>query len=214
MQSVRVGKSLREGLVDLDLVERKRQQIAERRIAGSKVVQRDGDADILELLNDQNVALLVLQQQRFGDLQFQPFRRQPRLHQRAQNDVEQCAGPELPGREIDRDLDVLRPGNRVGARLLQDPLSQRLHQSGLLREPMKLSGYNRPCGRMAPSDQRFHSAQARRPGVEQRLIMQLEFVARQRRPHVVDQLQPRDRVLRSNPASKKLKLFRPSDFTR
>jgi hypothetical protein len=39
---------LRERFVDLDLVQRKHRQLAERRIAGAEIVQRNGDAGIFE----------------------------------------------------------------------------------------------------------------------------------------------------------------------
>ena len=67
-----------ERTVDLDLVERETAQIAQRRITGAKIVERDLDAHRAELVQDRKRPLAVLQQHRFGDLQFEPMRRQAR----------------------------------------------------------------------------------------------------------------------------------------
>src|ERR1043166_3230419 len=46
------GELSHEGLVDLDLVERKHAQVAERRVAGAEIVEHDVDAARLELMQD------------------------------------------------------------------------------------------------------------------------------------------------------------------
>src|ERR1700730_3805232 len=65
-----------ERLVDLDLVERKRRQAAQRRITGAEVVKRQRNSDALEFLNEGKIFNRSFQQDRFGDLYFQPLRRQ------------------------------------------------------------------------------------------------------------------------------------------
>src|SRR3546814_20509093 len=46
----RLGRAANEALVDLDLVERRRLPIAERRIAGAEIVEREADARLLQRL--------------------------------------------------------------------------------------------------------------------------------------------------------------------
>ena len=49
IESSRVASSRDEGAVDLDLVEREAAQIAQRRIAGAEIVERDPDAERAQL---------------------------------------------------------------------------------------------------------------------------------------------------------------------
>ena len=89
MESSRVASSLHERTVDLDLVEREAAQIAQRRVTGAKIIQRDPDAEGAKLVQDRQRRLAVLQQHRFGNLQFETMRRkagclQRRLHRRHQ----------------------------------------------------------------------------------------------------------------------------------
>ena len=71
MESSRVASSVHERTVDLDLVERETAQIAQRRIAGSEIIERNPDAEAAQLVQDRKRRLAVLQQHRFGDLQFE-----------------------------------------------------------------------------------------------------------------------------------------------
>jgi hypothetical protein len=59
---------LRERFVDLDLVQQKHRQLAERRIAGAEIVQRNGDAGIFEPVPGQQTFRHRFDQCRFGDL--------------------------------------------------------------------------------------------------------------------------------------------------
>jgi hypothetical protein len=65
-------RAAHEGLVDLDLVEGRRAQIAERRIARAEIVERQAHADGLELLEHLVGALVVVEEHAFGDFQFEP----------------------------------------------------------------------------------------------------------------------------------------------
>src|ERR1035437_7058221 len=56
-----------EGLVDLDLVERKGLQVGERRISGSEVVHGDAYAEVLYLAQDGDGAIEILEQYALRD---------------------------------------------------------------------------------------------------------------------------------------------------
>ena len=60
---------------------------------------------------------VVLQQHGFGDFQLQALRRQAGLVQRFAEIVERAGLAKLHGRQIDADLDMRRPADRVAARL-------------------------------------------------------------------------------------------------
>src|SRR5579884_3496632 len=62
-----------EGLIDLDLVERKLSQVIERRVTRAEVVQRDADAEIFQLLHDGECGVALLQEDALGDLDLKPL---------------------------------------------------------------------------------------------------------------------------------------------
>src|SRR5262245_35194982 len=118
-----LGQILGERLVDLDLVKREHQQLAQRGISRSEVVQRDRDAEILELPQNRQTFGRRLNKSRFCYLEFQAFRRQAGLSKRTYHDIDQVVLSELDGGEIDRHLDVARPGCSFGAGCLHQPLA-------------------------------------------------------------------------------------------
>src|SRR6185312_17294605 len=104
-----LGQILSEGLVDLDLIKREHEQLAQGRISRSKVVECDRDAEILELTQHRQTLGGGFDKRRFRYLEFKPFGRQAGLCKRANNDVEQIVLSELNGGQIDRHFDANRP---------------------------------------------------------------------------------------------------------
>ncbi len=60
-----------EGPIDLDDVNGEAMQVAERRVAGSEVVNRDLDAKALQLLEHESAELDVVHEHAFGQLECQ-----------------------------------------------------------------------------------------------------------------------------------------------
>ncbi len=76
------GEVLDEGTIDLDLVERETLQIAQRRIAGAEIVERDANAQLAQLVQGiSSVASSSRISTSFGDLQFEPTRRRAPMPQ-------------------------------------------------------------------------------------------------------------------------------------
>ena len=97
-QSALLGELVDERAVDLDLVERKHAQIAERRIAGAEIVENDGNAHQPQLMQRLDMLDIVLQQHRFGDLELQALRRQAGLIQHLAEIVDRVCLAKLHGR--------------------------------------------------------------------------------------------------------------------
>ena len=74
----RTGEVGDEGAVDLDLAERERAQIAEARVAGAEVVERDAHAERGKPFEHRAHPGFVVQQDGLGDLQFKPLWREVR----------------------------------------------------------------------------------------------------------------------------------------
>ena len=64
-----------KGLVDFQLVKRQSRQIGQRRVTGTKVVQREADAGLFEYQHFGDGVFDVLQQQAFGNFQLELLRR-------------------------------------------------------------------------------------------------------------------------------------------
>ncbi len=62
-----------EALVDLDLVERRFLEIAERRVTSPEIVEREAHSERLEVREGFVGGIVVGEEHAFGDLEFQPF---------------------------------------------------------------------------------------------------------------------------------------------
>lgn len=89
------GQILHKGAINLDLVEGKATQVAEARIARSKIIQRYGNAKLAELVQDRKICLRLRQKHRFGDFKLDP-RRAVALNSISYN-VARSVGPAIGG---------------------------------------------------------------------------------------------------------------------
>ena len=78
-RAFRLGDVGDEAAVDLDLVERKTLQIAQRGIAGAEIVERNADADGAKVVQNGQRRLVVADEHGLGDLELQPARRRGRM---------------------------------------------------------------------------------------------------------------------------------------
>ena len=67
------AKSEHEGLVDLELVERKAPEVTERGKARAEIVERDVHADFLEAAHEFHRRFGIVHQHAFGDFDLQPL---------------------------------------------------------------------------------------------------------------------------------------------
>src|SRR5450756_257412 len=165
-----------ERLVDLDLIEGELAQVVERGVAGAEVVERQADAEILELLHRRQGAVVVLEQQTLGYLQLDPLRRQPRLRQRRYHLQSETAVPELDRRQIDGNLDAMRPGRRLDAGAVQGPFADRDDQAGLFGDGDEHRRRHFSAYRMGPAQQRLAGRYTAAAQIDQRLVIQLELL--------------------------------------
>ena len=88
---------LDERAVDLDLVEAELLQIAEGRIAGAEIVHCDRDTQPAQPTQCGKRFVGLVQQDTFGDLDFQSCRLQSGLLQRALDLIDEAGAAELHG---------------------------------------------------------------------------------------------------------------------
>ena len=130
-----LGELLDEELVDLDLVEVEAAEVAQRRIAGAEIVERDADADVAQLVERHrhrrslSCSSTVSVTSSSSDCGSRCEPPSALMHGLAH-----VAEAELRRRQVDRDLDPLRPFHGIEARLPQRPLADRHDEAGLLGE--------------------------------------------------------------------------------
>ena len=139
------------------------------------------DAEIVELLHRRQRAVIVLEQQPLGDLELEPLRRQSRLRQRGHHLQGKAAVPELDRRQVDGDLDAVRPGRRLDAGAVQDPFAERDDHAGLLGDRDEHRGRHFSAHRMFPAHQRLAGRHPAGAQVDQRLVVQPELLRGQAR---------------------------------
>ncbi|GCC48752.1 hypothetical protein chiPu_0033275, partial [Chiloscyllium punctatum] len=139
------GKILDEGAVDLDLVERKALQIAQRRIAGAEIVERDAHAELAQLMQDIECGIVVADQHGLGDLELEPRGRESRRRQRGGDVERQRLALELDRRHVDRNMDMIRPVHGFPARGVEHPVPEIVDQAGILGDRDEVRGRDGPA---------------------------------------------------------------------
>jgi hypothetical protein len=89
------GDPVDEGLVDLDEIDGKVGQVAERRVPGSEVIDREADAEASDGVKTGQGEVEILDDGTLGDLQDERPGRESRGVQRAGNVVDQVGFLEL-----------------------------------------------------------------------------------------------------------------------
>ena len=112
-----------EALVDLDLVERRLLQIAERAVTGAEVVEREADAKRLQLGERVVGRVAFSEEHALGDLELQPFGAEARLAQVFCDHVGDGRIVELQRRQVDRDADMVGPVHSLFERGAEHPLA-------------------------------------------------------------------------------------------
>ena len=88
--------------------------------------------------------------------------------------------PDLDGRHVHGDADMVGPARGGQARLLQHPSADRDDQAGGLGERDEVERRYEAARRMTPTDQRLETVDATVPRVDHGLELERELVPRQR----------------------------------
>ena len=174
-----------EAAVDLQFVEHGLVQIADRRIAGAEIVERDADAERAQPLQDVEGRPVVAEEYAFGHLELDPVAGQLVAGQRLADDVGKRWQDDLLGADVERDGDRLGPGCGRAAGLVDHPFADHRHQAAFLRDRDEHVGRHEAALRVIPADQRLEADQLLGLGVDQRLEDEMELLGRNRRAEVV-----------------------------
>ena len=172
-------------LIDFDFIEREGTQVTQRRIAGAEVIQRNTDAQRLEILQNMDIDQGVIQQHGFGDLHFQPVRGQAGLLQRGLDDRHQRAVFKLQRGQVYRHALLARPGRRFTAGFIQRIGTQAVDQPGLFGNGNKIDRHDDAPFRVQPAHQGLIADDLPVLMVGDRLIIQSQLAAGERLTQIV-----------------------------
>ncbi len=176
--------------VHLDLVVGEAAEIAERRIAGTEIVHRDANAELLEAMQRRQRLLAVLHEEALGDLELEAVRREAGLGQDRFHHLVEVGRRNLHRRKIDRDLQWRRPFRGAPASLGQRPGAERQDEAAVLGHRDEHGRRHHAPDRMAPAGERLEAGHHIAPQVDDRLIVQLELLALDRLAQVHLDLPP------------------------
>ena len=123
-----------EALVDLDLVERRLLQIAERAVAGAEIVERQPDAELLQLGEGLVGAVAFGEEHALGDLELEPRGANARLLAAAAATMSTIAGSlNWIGDRLTAIADLVGPVRRFLERGLRAPIRRSWRSGRILR---------------------------------------------------------------------------------
>ena len=134
------------------------------------------DVNLGEGMQDRQHFAEIFHQHALGDFEFKPRRRQRGGGKCLADISRQVAAAELDCRNVDGDLDALRPLRCIVAGPTQNPTADIDDEADLLCQRNEIHRRNAASDRMVPADQRFEAADTSLREVIERLIMQLEFL--------------------------------------
>ncbi len=187
-----------EGLVDLERVQREALEVAQRRVAGAEVVQRQPHALRVQRVHHRDGGRRV-GGDALGQLELEVLRRQAGVAQRARHDVGQADVAELHGRQVDGHHHRRHAGVDPGLQLrdggAQHPFADRDDLAAGLGQRDELGRRDEAELGMLPAQQRLDAHELLAVGVQLRLVVQQQLVALQRAAQCRLQLQLARRAL-------------------
>ena len=157
--------------------------MAERRIAGAEIVDRDADAERLQPQQGLLHLHQIRHQHALGQLELEPLAGEAGVAQHLLHRLDEVARLELHARQVHRHRRTVEhaagPALGTARRLVQRPAADRQHQAALLGDRDELVRQQQAAARMAPADQRLAADEGTVAGAQLRLEVQHELAARQ-----------------------------------
>ena len=169
-----------KGAVDLDLAERELLQVAQARIAGAEIVERDAHPERAQRFEPLQGLLRVFDQNPFGHFENDARRRNAAFGNDGGDKIDELAVADLDRREIDRHGQV-RPAHAIGQRAPQHEFAELGHQAALLGERDEDRRPDGAAGRMGPAQQRLDPDHGAAGGGDHGLVMDVEAARGERR---------------------------------
>ena len=154
--------------VDLHRVDRELLEEHQRRVARPEVVERELDAELVQLVEEPPGRVQVSEEELLGDLEGEQRRVEVGIQDGLGDGRGEVRVGELGRRDVDAGDEptpfrvlVVPPGGGA-THLGPDPLPDRAHEPGLLGHAEELGGGQQPACRVVPAQQRFETGHGAR----------------------------------------------------
>ena len=185
---------LHERAVDLEHVHGKAAQIAEGRVAGPKVVDRDPDAEAPECFQRTHHGRFILQKRTLCDLKLEPARIDPGLGERSAHALHESPATKLMDGKIDRHrkggAPGIAPAGKLPACFQQHPVPERADQPGLLAQGNEDPRQDEALLGVAPAQEGLETGESTLGQRHLRLVVQLELTVLQAAPQLALEDEP------------------------
>ncbi len=192
----RLGQAAHEGAVDLEDIDRETVQVRQRRVAGTEVVDREPNAQRLQLAELDQVRLGVVHHRAFGQLDQQALGLEAGDFQRVTDVADQVALLQVPARDVHGDAqalarrDAAAPLLDATAGVLQHPAPERDDLARLLRHRDELPRQHAAVHGVLPAHEGLDAEQLRGLQVDDRLELEEELAPGECLVQVVLEPQP------------------------
>ena len=139
--------------VDLQRVEMRALEIAERGHAGAEIVEREAHADTAQLRHRLVDQLRIAQKHVLVELEFEPVGLQPRAGERIGDDGRETFVEQLDRGNVDRQAHALGPGRSLAAGFVQDPLADAHDEVAVFRDRDEQLRHHGPAFGAVPAQQ-------------------------------------------------------------
>ena len=168
---------------DLEVRHREPLEVAQRRVAGPEVVDRDPDPGIAQVLQLLARRGAVLEHRGLGHLEDDLGRVDAGLPDDRQDLVDEVGLGQLPGRDVDADREPVRPDELVppahlAAGLAEHPAADLEDRIRLLGDPDEVVGADPAALGMVPADERLDADHPSRRDLDDRLVLEHELAGR------------------------------------
>src|SRR5690606_34581328 len=197
-RGVRVPAETRdESAIHLERRERKTLELAERRLTGAEIVERQANAQLAQLAENRLRPVTQERHRGLRQLELEQLGREPAPLERARDAIGELVPADLHGRYVDGDghgtETLAAPGRRLQARVLEHPFAERKDQPAVLGDRNKLRGLDVAELLVVPPEERLRADESARRELDARLITQLEPILFERKTKTVLDLQALDR---------------------
>src|SRR5262245_21731987 len=181
----RTGHPRYERPIDLDGVDWKMFDVRDRRVARPEIIERQADAELLELLKLAKDFRIAVEHAALADLKLQKARFDSGFRERVANGLDEIGSNQLTKRDVhahpNRREPLIDPGAQLTAGLAKHPVADLNHQSRLFGDRNERRwGDTSQFGRIQPQ-QRLSRSHASLTSINQWLIVQMHFAPSERR---------------------------------
>ncbi len=183
-----------ERTVDLEAVDRQSREIAQARIAGAEIVDRDLHAEGLQAFQDEDRLIAIVNEHALGELQLEPAWIELRRPQNSGDGLHEARAAELLRRNVYGKPQFGEPRSvpeaDLATALYKREFAERVDEVAVLRDRDELDRRNPPALAVMPAHQDLDAVNTSVSEVDLGLVMDFQFASSKREAQFVFHFDP------------------------